>query len=1028
MRSIFIFTLIATICFGKAISQQPGKFHISYYTTENGLPSNGIKGLQWDEQSGFLWIATEAGVSRFNGLDFKNFTTVNTPFISSERMLFLVRNNAGRIYTSDVYGNLLYVRDNYLLPYQKSPNTHKNSYNNRFAITVSDTLFNSETEYVGSMPIALTFSSVLPKEDTSCYIIHNGKIYKHSTSLSDAIPYRDSSFSVQYGFKLQNKCFVIDHNTMVYELNDDPAKNKIFPVLNEDGSRFDLSDRNNRFFWMNGMENPILINKNNAWACALSGNNITATKICSDVPTDALIDYVQYIQQKKMLFLGTKSKGIIVLSENRVDAMKSRMTGTNDPNAYYAQIELPDENVLTNSGHIIGDNIISSSAITPIKGPFDPRTSTTDSMLWYSQFNTNIGYGCLHGYNFNTRQTKVYKYIMTAEIVINKMADGRLLAVTEYGLGWLFDDSIHYLYRHPEINYDNTSFKMEEIEPGIVLLATCTGILKYNTHNNKLDTVLNTIGFCIRSIWKYKDYIFFGTYGKGYLIWKNGIIKSMPIDKRGYLLHTHCFIPDDQGYCWISTNRGLFKANIGELINAYEKNTQTVYYHYFGKNDGMDIMEMNGGCSPCALQLKNKTLSFPTMDGLLWVDPEKAKPILPDGEIFIDELIADSIRIDPEQAQEIILPAETNEIAIRLTYSGWCNKENIYIDYQLNDTANWRPVNTDADALIHLGNLVPGDYILRFRKMNGFGINNYSYKTILFTIITPWYKTWWFNVLLVFAFAGLILLYVNFRTRQLKINQQKLEKQVAEKTKELKEKNEVLEKNDSIKTRLISIISHDIVTPLKFLTAAGKNLIEKRKIMPEELQNETLEEMANTSQELQMLSTNILNWIKYQNENRRLVRENFNLHELVDQVIGILKSLARSKNLALKNQVDAQLSMYQYVEPLKILIYNLLTNAINFSERGEIIVGAEEENELLKIWVKDDGRGMTQDQIQHLMADEIIITSANADKRKGHGLGYLIIKDLLKMTGGTLSIQSEKGKGSMISIILPANQKNHLGE
>jgi signal transduction histidine kinase len=237
-----------------------------------------------------------------------------------------------------------------------------------------------------------------------------------------------------------------------------------------------------------------------------------------------------------------------------------------------------------------------------------------------------------------------------------------------------------------------------------------------------------------------------------------------------------------------------------------------------------------------------------------------------------------------------------------------------------------------------------------------------------------------------------------------------------------------LKKTTALKQGLISIISHDIVTPLKFLTAAGKNLIEKRNVMPEELQKETLEEMANTSQELQMLSTNILNWIKYQNENRRLARENFNIHELVQQVIGILKSLARQKQLVLKNLVAPEFTMYQYYEPLKILVYNLLTNAINFSQKGEILIGAERENEFVKIWVKDHGVGMTPEQIQHITADEIIITSANVDKRKGHGLGYLIIKDLLKMTGGTLHIQSEKGSGTTISITLPANQKNNLQE
>ena len=234
-----------------------------------------------------------------------------------------------------------------------------------------------------------------------------------------------------------------------------------------------------------------------------------------------------------------------------------------------------------------------------------------------------------------------------------------------------------------------------------------------------------------------------------------------------------------------------------------------------------------------------------------------------------------------------------------------------------------------------------------------------------------------------------MLLYVNLRTRQLKLNQLRLEEQVSEKTKELQAKNEVLEKNDSIKTRLISIISHDIVTPLKFLTAAGKNLIEKRNVMPETLQNETLKEMANTSQELQLLSTNILNWIKYQNENRRMVKENFNLHELVDQVNGILKSLAHAKRLLIMNEISPDDIVYQYYEPLKILIYNLVTNAINFSEHGKILIGAKKEQNVHKIWVSDNGVGMTPEQIQHLMADEIIITSANVDKRKGHGWDIL---------------------------------------
>ncbi len=239
---------------------------------------------------------------------------------------------------------------------------------------------------------------------------------------------------------------------------------------------------------------------------------------------------------------------------------------------------------------------------------------------------------------------------------------------------------------------------------------------------------------------------------------------------------------------------------------------------------------------------------------------------------------------------------------------------------------------------------------------------------------------------------------------------------MAEKTKELKEQNEVLEKNNTIKTRLISIISHDIVTPLKFVTVAGKNLIEKKDQMPEDLQQETLQEITNTSQELQLLSTNILNWIKYQNENRRMAKEKFNLHELVNQVLGILQSLARQKNLRIENRVHPDQQIQQYYEPLKILVYNLLTNAIHFTEKGTIVVAATEQNGNITVSVKDEGVGMTPEQIQRLMAEDVVITSANVDNKKGHGLGYLIIKDLLKTMGATINIESRKGEGATVEI------------
>ncbi len=263
---------------------------------------------------------------------------------------------------------------------------------------------------------------------------------------------------------------------------------------------------------------------------------------------------------------------------------------------------------------------------------------------------------------------------------------------------------------------------------------------------------------------------------------------------------------------------------------------------------------------------------------------------------------------------------------------------------------------------------------------------------------------------------GSIIAFLELRNRQLQQKQLKLEKLIAEKTKELQLQNEVLEKNDVIKTRLISIISHDIITPLKFVAAAARNLVERKKQMPEELQYETVKEMANTAQELQMLSTNILNWIKYQNKNRRMLPEHIRPADIATQVFGILAPMAREKQVDLINTIDPALEMFQYEEALRILIYNLLTNAINFTEKGTITIGATSTGEAHEIFVKDEGVGMSIEQVANLLSAETIISSANTGHRKGNGLGYIIIKDLLKMMNAGISINSEKGKGTTVTI------------
>lgn len=994
--------------------------YIQQFSTENGLPSNGIKGMRWDESTGFLWLATEAGVVRFNGVNFKNFTKENTPGMTAERMMFILSNTAKRIYTADANGNIFRIRENKLEAWGAQKNIRAKTFGYHKFLAVSDSCYLQAIKRPDADSSLLPIGKIIPLNDNSCIIWREKQLYYYSTGHSPKRCFPGPPEGIKNIFIVGHTCYFLRSDGILFQFDPVTGARKPVTVTDETGTPPAFTWHEGQLIWEPGLDNPIYIKGDHAWLLEQQNNNLVTTLISQSVPLDAYIQSVIYQKKNGTLFIATDSRGLIIIRKNLVRSKKRKDTLTKNRNAYYSQVLLDNNTILTNEGDIIGESNRPPSVI-PIRGKFNFTVATTgDTSLWFVQRHPQQNVNCLHAYNYTTRTEKAYTRIVLSGQCIISTAGTSVYIIDEKGIGELKGDSLRYDYKFTPDPDRTIYYDARETEPGLLTIASCNGLLTYHINTHTLEEPAKDQNYCFRTLWMYKGYLFLGTYGAGFFIKKGERMRRMPLDKNNYLLYTHCFMPDQQGYCWLSTNRGLFKARLDELIAAFEQNSNRVYYHYFGKQDGMEMTELNGGCTPCALTMAGGILSFPTMDGLLWVDPQKANPELPAGKIFFDD-----IRVDNKVYEADSLPAHplapgTAEIVFSLAYAAWCNPENIYIDYQLNDSVNWKPVNFSNGAEIRLNSLAPGTYHLRIRKLNGFGVNNYSYKDISFTISAPWYKRWWFYLLVLLALGGLIALILHIRTTQYRVQQQKLEKQVAEKTMALQQQNETLEKNNSIKNRLISIISHDIITPLKFVTVAGQNLIAKRPLMSEELQQETIREMTNTSMELQLLSTNILNWIKYQQENRRLAKENILVHELVNQVFGILNSLARQKNLQLINQVDQQISIYQYREPLKIIIYNLATNAINFSEKGAIQVNAWLEEDELKLTVKDEGVGMTPEQIKNILADEFIVSSANIDNRKGNGLGYLIIKDLVKTMGASLQIESEKNAGTMVIITFPA--------
>jgi len=221
MYRFLILLSFFTAVINPATAQPAGNSHLQQYTTDNGLPSNGIKGLQWDEKTEFLWMATEAGIVRFNGVDFKSYTKQNMTSIASERMLFIVRNNAGKIYLSDQPGNIFFIDKSKPALWRKAAvNSIVNPYlGNYYLLGVSDIFFNKNADSLFRSRFSSGFDKIICTSDTSFLILNQGTLFQHSISLKSPVELSFEKGTINSIFKINNSHFIINNKREVFLLN-----------------------------------------------------------------------------------------------------------------------------------------------------------------------------------------------------------------------------------------------------------------------------------------------------------------------------------------------------------------------------------------------------------------------------------------------------------------------------------------------------------------------------------------------------------------------------------------------------------------------------------------------------------------------------------------------------------------------------------------------------------------------------------------------------------------------------------------
>lgn len=235
--------------------------------------------------------------------------------------------------------------------------------------------------------------------------------------------------------------------------------------------------------------------------------------------------------------------------------------------------------------------------------------------------------------------------------------------------------------------------------------------------------------------------------------------------------------------------------------------------------------------------------------------------------------------------------------------------------------------------------------------------------------------------------------------------------------KEISQQNLLLEADNKTKNKLLSIISHDLRTPL-VNTKGVLNLVNQG-MVPQDEAERLLQLLETQYIGTTSLLDNLLFWIKGQMNGQGDDKVKVGLFHLVrtledEQRLPLLK-----KKIELRNLIDRNISIMIEKEMIRIVCRNLISNAIKFTnDNGFIEVSSKIANNILYITVKDSGIGMSKEAIEKVNAKQYYNTTGTSYE-KGSGFGLMLCRDLIAKNGGELIIESEPGKGSSFTISIP---------
>ncbi len=460
---------------------------------------------------------------------------------------------------------------------------------------------------------------------------------------------------------------------------------------------------------------------------------------------------------------------------------------------------------------------------------------------------------------------------------------------------------------------------------------------------------------------------------------------------------------DSDNTMWIGTGNGINRYN-------HEKEEFVVY----NKHDGLVGNSFN---RPASFISKKNELMFGSTEGISLFFPEhlirqqkEAPMVLTDFKLLNktmsygdeDSRFNESIT----QADEIILKSSDRVFSFSFASLDYLNSEKLQYAYQLVGFDNeWHYVGDRRMAIYT--NLDAGDYTFKVKTLDDkqrFVGEGLSVKV---SLMSPWWASWWAYT--IYSIAGvLILAQLIFLRRQRRYIEN--ERRV----------NERLRQVDKIKDSFMANTSHELRTPLYGIVGLAESLIDGVAGKLPDDANSNLAMIVSSGRRLTHLVNDILDFSKLKDHKLALSKHPVDIASLTNVVMTLCEPLVGDKPITLHNEIPEDLEPVMADEGrIQQVLYNLIGNAIKFSDLGRVRVVAEQSAGIMTVKVIDNGMGIDEHQLDHIFDSFEQLDVGDERAHSGTGLGLAIAQQLVSLHGGKVDVISRLNEGSMFSFTLP---------